>query len=250
MPTVIPVSDPTGIPLTDRELIAAHVEGDQQAFTELVRRHRDRMWGVALRTLGDREEAADALQDALISAFRNAGSYRGDAAVTTWLHRVVVNACLDRLRRRKARPADALGERDVAERVDEHRRTEARVDVQAALATLPEAQRTALVLVDLQDYSVSEAAQLLGVAEGTVKSRCSRGRTALALLLRPSQTAETSGSGGNRAEPPRVPSTEAGPTRSVTSRSRRINGRDEGRREVTDQEPPAPPNTNPISGGW
>src|SRR3954468_20141342 len=104
----------------DASLLRAHSDGDPNAFSELVRRHRDRMWGVALRTLGDREEAADALQDALISAFRNAGSYRGDAAVTTWLHRVVVNACLDRLRRRKARPADALGERDVPERIDEH----------------------------------------------------------------------------------------------------------------------------------
>jgi RNA polymerase sigma-70 factor (ECF subfamily) len=250
MPTVSPVSDPTDTPLTDRELIAAHVEGDQHAFTELVRRHRDRMWAVALRTLGDREEAADALQDALISAFRNAGSYRGDAAVTTWLHRVVVNACLDRLRRRKARPADALGERDVPERVDEHRRTEARIDVQAALATLPESQRMALILVDLQDYSVSEAAQILGVAEGTVKSRCSRARTALALHLRPPVDGETSANGGNRAEPPHVPTTGADPIRSVTSRSRRITGRDEGRHEATGQEPPVPPHTNLTSGGW
>lgn len=250
MPTASPVSDPTDIPLTDRELLAAHVAGDQNAFTELVRRHRDRMWAVALRTLGDRDEAADGLQDALISAFRNAGSYRGDAAVTTWLHRIVVNACLDRLRRRKARPADALGERDVVERVDEHRRTEARIDVQAALATLPASQRMALVLVDLQDYSVSEAAQILGVAEGTVKSRCSRARTALALLLRPAVATETSASDGNRSESPHVRTTGTDPTRSVTSRSRRIAGRDEGRREATGQEPPAPPHTSTTSGGW
>ena len=68
-------------------------------------RHRDRLWAVAIRTLGDPEEAADALQDAMISAFRRASSFRGDSAVTTWLHRIVVNACLDRLRRRAARPA-------------------------------------------------------------------------------------------------------------------------------------------------
>ena len=169
---------------TDRELMRDHVDGDPHAFGELVRRHRDRMWAVALRTLGDREEAADALQDALVSAFRNAASYRGDAAVTTWLHRVVVNACLDRVRRRQARPSVPLGDTEVASRRDDHAATEARLDVRAALATLPEPQRAAILLVDMEDMSVAEAAQVLGVAEGTVKSRCSRGRLALSQALR------------------------------------------------------------------
>jgi RNA polymerase sigma-70 factor (ECF subfamily) len=77
---------------TDAELLRAHVDGDAHAFQTLMFRHRDRLWAVALRTTGDREEAADGLQDAMISAFRNAGSFRGEAAVT-WLHRVVVNTC-------------------------------------------------------------------------------------------------------------------------------------------------------------
>lgn len=171
---------------TDRELMAAHVDGDPDAFAELVRRHQGRLWAVAVRTVRDREEAADALQDALVSAYRNAASYRGDAAVTTWLHRVVVNACLDRLRRAKARPASALSEHsDLPQRGDDHARTETRLDVGAALARLPEHQRAAIVLVDLHDLPLAEAAKVLGVAEGTVKSRCSRGRAALALLLRP-----------------------------------------------------------------
>src|SRR3954463_15087046 len=91
---------------SDQDLLALHAAGDPDAFGELVRRHRDRLWAVALRTLGDREEAADAVQEALVSAFRAAGrgAFRGDAAVTTWLHRIVVNACLDRVRRRAARP--------------------------------------------------------------------------------------------------------------------------------------------------
>ena len=76
----------------DRALLRAHVEGDPDAFGELFRRHRDRMWAVALRTTRNRELASDCVQDAFISAFRRAGSYRGDAAVTTWLHRIVVNA--------------------------------------------------------------------------------------------------------------------------------------------------------------
>jgi RNA polymerase sigma-70 factor (ECF subfamily) len=89
-------------PRDDTALLHAHVQGDPRAFGELFHRHRDRLWAVALRTTGDREEAADALQDALLSAYRAAERFRGDSAVTTWLHRIVVNACLDRLRRRQA----------------------------------------------------------------------------------------------------------------------------------------------------
>ncbi|GAB3241139.1 RNA polymerase sigma factor SigM [Kineosporia babensis] len=168
----------------DRRLIAAHLTGDPDAFSTIVRRHADRLWAVALRTTGDPEEAADAVQDAMVSALRYADHYRGDAAVSTWLHRIVVNASLDRLRRRAARPSVPLGERDVEAGGDQHAATLARLDVRAALAKLPEAQRVALVLVDLEDVPVAEAAQLLGVAEGTVKSRCSRARVALAQLLR------------------------------------------------------------------
>jgi RNA polymerase sigma-70 factor (ECF subfamily) len=192
----------------DRALMAAHVAGDPDAFTELVRRHRDRLWAVALRTMRDREDASDALQDALLSAFRNAAAYRGDAAVTTWLHRVVVNACLDRMRRRAARPAVALGDTDVAVPYDEHAAAENRIDLTAALARLPEAQREAIVLVDVQELSVAEAAELLGVAEGTVKSRCSRGRVALARVLlgagSPASGSERANTSGNLTVGPRV----------------------------------------------
>jgi len=188
----------------DRALLAAHVAGDPEAFTLLVRRHRDRLWAVALRTMRDREEAADALQDALLSAFRNASGYRGDAAVTTWLHRVVVNACLDRMRRRAVRPSVPLGSTDVPAPGDDQRALEDRLDVAAALARLPEAQRTAIVLVDLQDMPVAEAAAVLGVAEGTVKSRCSRGRLALARIFRGEEPEEPGAAAGNLPVPPRV----------------------------------------------
>ncbi|HZI96464.1 MAG TPA: RNA polymerase sigma factor SigM [Actinomycetales bacterium] len=186
-----PTGDDDG-PAHDSELMAAHVAGDPDAFAELVRRHTDRLWAVAVRTLRDPDEAADAVQDALVSAFRSAAGYRGDAAVTTWLHRIVVNACLDRLRRAKSRPTVPLPE-DGRERPDvqrpvrdEHAATETRLDVSAALARLPDHQRAALVLVDMEDMAVAEAAVVLGVAEGTVKSRCARGRAALAEILRPS----------------------------------------------------------------
>jgi RNA polymerase sigma-70 factor (ECF subfamily) len=167
----------------DRELIRRHLDGDPDAFGELFRRHRDRMWAVALRTTGNRELAADCVQDAFVSAFRRASSYRGDAAVTTWLHRIVVNACLDRLRR--DRPTSELPEYDLADRHDDVGAAETRLDVREALARLPEGQRMALVLVDMHGMSVAEAAAVLEVAEGTVKSRCSRGREALAALLAP-----------------------------------------------------------------
>jgi RNA polymerase sigma-70 factor, ECF subfamily len=166
----------------DRTLLKAHVDGDPDAFGELFRRHRDRMWAVALRTTGNRELASDCVQDAFISAFRRASSYRGDAAVTTWLHRIVVNACLDRLRRDK--PTSQLPEYELADRHDAESSVDVRLDVRQALDRLPEGQRLALILVDMHGLSVLEAAQVLEVAEGTVKSRCSRGREAMAQLLR------------------------------------------------------------------
>jgi len=167
--------------LDDRALIRAHLEGHPDAFGEVFRRHKDRMWAVALRTCGDPELAADAVQDAFLSAFRRADAYRGDAAVTTWLHRIVVNACLDRLRRRK--PTSELPEVELPDPRDGYASLEVQLDIQEALAALPEGQRAALVLVDMYAVPVNEAADILGVAEGTVKSRCSRGRAALAHLL-------------------------------------------------------------------
>ncbi len=166
---------------TDAELLAAHCAGDQDAFGEIFRRHKDRMWAVAVRTCGDREMASDCLQEAFIAAYRRAASFRGEAAVTTWLHRIVVNACLDRLRR--SRPTAPLPEYDLTDGRDEHASTVTRLDVREALSRLPEGQRLALVLVDMHGMPVAEAAEVLGVAEGTIKSRCSRGRAALAELL-------------------------------------------------------------------
>jgi RNA polymerase sigma-70 factor (ECF subfamily) len=185
----------------DRALLEAHVAGDPDAFGELVRLHRDRLYAVALRTLGpaEREEAADAVQDALLSAYRAAAGYRGEARVSTWLHRVVVNACLDRVRRRAVRPTVPLPGPGPGEPVapgDALAARETALDVQDALAALPVEQRAALVLVDLHGLPVEEAATALGVPVGTVKSRCSRGRARLAVAL---------GSLRNAAPPASVP---------------------------------------------
>jgi RNA polymerase sigma-70 factor (ECF subfamily) len=174
--------------LDDAAVLARHVAGDREAFGELFRRHRDRLWAVAVRTLGDREEAADALQDAMVSAYRAAGSFRGDSAVTTWLHRVVVNACLDRIRRRTTRPTVPLPEVETEPRIqsrpDAIAASDLRMTLRDALATLPDEQRAALVLVDVEGYSVEETARLLGVQPGTVKSRCARARAKLLPLVR------------------------------------------------------------------
>jgi RNA polymerase sigma-70 factor (ECF subfamily) len=181
----------------DRALLAAHVAGDPDAFSTLVRRHQDRLWAVALRTLGNREEAADALQDALLSAFRSAATYRGDARVTTWMHRIVVNACLDRVRREKVRPTVAMpddgGPADPHDRLGDR---ETAIEIETALAGLPAEQRAALVLVDVHGMPVDDVAAVLGVPVGTVKSRCFRGRARLAGQL---------GHLRNRPLPPAVP---------------------------------------------
>ncbi|GAA0681407.1 RNA polymerase sigma factor SigM [Streptomyces cellulosae] len=195
--------------VSDQELLTRHVEGDADAFGEIVRRHRDRLWAVALRTLGDREEAADAVQDALVSAYRAAHTFRGHSAVTTWLHRITVNACLDRARKaasRKTAPVDDTERLEQllephesasapAERNDLHRQ------LIEAMGTLPPDQRAALVLVDMQGYPVAEAARILDVPTGTVKSRCARGRAKLLPLLthlRPGGTGEEDHRGGGR----------------------------------------------------
>ncbi|WP_327696210.1 RNA polymerase sigma factor SigM [Streptomyces sp. NBC_00459] len=218
--------------VSDQDLLARHVDGDPDAFGEIVRRHRDRLWAVALRTLGDREEAADAVQDALVSAYRAAHTFRGQSAVTTWLHRITVNACLDRARKaasRKTSPVDDTERLEQllephesasapAERNDLHRQ------LIEALGTLPPDQRAALVLVDMQGYPVAEAARVLDVPTGTVKSRCARGRARLLPLLthlRPEKTGDCkeSSDGRNRAEgtsvPPAAGPKDAGPSDSA-----------------------------------
>ena len=171
--------------LSDDELLARHGAGDGAAFGVLVARHRDRAWAVALRTLGDPNDAADAVQEAFVKAYRTAGSFRGDALFTTWLHRIVVNACLDLMRRNRVRPTSPLDDQaaTVADPADPIGRTELGHDVVRALARITPDQRAAIVLVDVEGYSVEEAASVLGVAAGTVKSRCHRGRAQLAELL-------------------------------------------------------------------
>jgi RNA polymerase sigma-70 factor, ECF subfamily len=169
----------------DDELLARHVEGDPDAFNELIDRHRDRLWAVALRTLGHPEDAADALQDALLSAYRGAAGFRGGSAITTWLHRIVVNACLDLARRKAVRPTEPLLTDPASERPgrDAVAERETSLAVMAALRTLSPEQAAAVVLVDIEGYPVNDVAEMLQVPVGTIKSRCARARARLAEQL-------------------------------------------------------------------
>lgn len=195
---------------TDQDILARHVAGDHDAFSELVRRHRDRLWAVALKTLGDREEAADAVQDAFVSAYRAAHTFRGQAAVTTWLHRITVNACLDRVRKASSRRTAPIPEPDRLEALLEPHesaaapaeRQDLRRELHIALQELPVEQRAALVLVDMEGYSVAEAARILDAPVGTIKSRCARGRARLLPLLRHLRTGGERKHGAQRNQPP------------------------------------------------
>ncbi len=171
----------TSFPRSDADLLTAHVGGDRDAFAELISRHHRRLYRLARATTRSAEDADDALQDALLAAHRGAPSFRNDAAVGSWLHRIVVNACLDRLRRTKAHPTVPL--EDVYPVADRTAQVETAITVQRALMRLPVEQRAAVVAVDMQGYSVADTAALLGIAEGTVKSRCARARVRLAELL-------------------------------------------------------------------
>lgn len=171
---------------SDVELLSAHVAGEADAFTSLVHRHHEHLWMTARRTSYTNEDAADALQEALLSAHRTAATFRADAAVRSWLHKIVVNACLDRIRRNRSRPTVSLTNEDdiqPADGRDHMSAVETSIEVHKALMSLPPEQRSAVVAVDMEGYSVADAARMLGVPTGTIKSRCARGRLKLVIQL-------------------------------------------------------------------
>jgi RNA polymerase sigma-70 factor (ECF subfamily) len=176
----------------DHELITAAQGGDNGALDALLRRHYDRIWALCRRLAGNHADAQDATQEALIAVARGLRSFDGRAAFTTWSYRVATNACLDELRRRARRPVL---------RADSHDHDEGgggavvvdpgplpdhvidRLDIDGALAQLPDDFRAAVVLRDLCDLEYADIADLLGVPPGTVRSRIARGRAQLARQL-------------------------------------------------------------------
>lgn len=171
---------------SDSELLRAHVSGDSFAFAELISRHQRSLWLLAVRTSYSTEDAADSLQEALLSAHRMSQSFRFDAKVSTWLHRIVVNACLDRRRRNRIQPAIPIGDPDAMQSPDARDETalvDLSVSIGRALLKLPEDQRAVIVALDVHGMSMAETSDMLGISVGTVKSRSSRGRVRLARAL-------------------------------------------------------------------
>ena len=161
-------------------------EGDSEAFAELVRRHEGRVYSIALRMTGREEDAHDAAQDAFVAAYRKLSSFRGDAAFTTWLHRVTVNATYDLLRKRARAPepvADVPEQAAASHVEDPAGRVAQQLEVREALTLVSEEYRAVLVLRDMEDLPIEEVAEILGLPVGTVKSRCHRARVALGRIL-------------------------------------------------------------------
>jgi RNA polymerase sigma-70 factor (ECF subfamily) len=170
----------------DEDLVRRCLGGDRSAFGVLFERHERRVYNLALRMTGCEEDARDATQDAFLTALRKLASFRGEAAFTTWLHRVTVNACYDLLRKRSRAPLlDRLPEHQpepppVPDHADQ---TGLLIDVQRALLEVPEGFRAVMILHDVQDLPYEQVAEIVGVPVGTVKSRLHRGRVALARAL-------------------------------------------------------------------
>lgn len=198
-------------PSRDEELVRSYLSGDRAAFAALVDRHERRVYNIALRMTGSEEDARDATQDAFLTVLRKLSSFRGEAAFTTWLHRVTVNACYDLLRRRRRSP--------LLERESEDGRTvepppapdhadtsNLSIDVQRALMEVPEEFRVVMILHDVHDLRQEEVAAIVGIPVGTVKSRLHRGRVALARAM-----------GVEREDTPGEPSDVAHPSEGTVS---------------------------------
>jgi RNA polymerase sigma-70 factor, ECF subfamily len=186
---------------SDAALLARLRGGDGAAFEELVRTYMGRMLRVARRFLMNEEDARDAVQDAFVSAFRSIGGFEGTAALGTWLHRIVVNAALVRLRTRRRHPEEDL-EPYLPRFADDGHQLEPSVPwsepadaaleraelgsmVRAAIDQLPDTYRVVLLLRDIEELPPAEVAEMLGITTNAVKIRLHRARQALRTLLDP-----------------------------------------------------------------
>lgn len=197
--------DPAGsMDPRERSIIEGMRAGDDRAFERLVRDNIGPLHAVALRLLQNQADADDAVQEAFLSAYRNFSSFRGDARLATWLHRIVVNAALNRLRRRKRQPDHGAVIIDVSDLLPRYgedgrpeelhqqwvrpadelaARAETREQVRQMIDKLPENYRTVLILRDIEELSTTETGELLQLNPGTVKVRLHRARQALRNLF-------------------------------------------------------------------
>ena len=163
--------------LDDAILVRAAKDGDVDAFEELVRRYQTPIYRVALRMLGSRADAQDAVQETFVRAWRAMPHFRQDSAISTWLYRIVTRRCLDRIAAR--RTTDTLGEIELEAGPDPAQAAERRERLRAvtrAIASLPPEQRAALVLREFEGLSYQEVAQILGTSLPAVKGRIHRAR--------------------------------------------------------------------------
>ena len=185
-------------PARDEDLVRRYLSGDRAAFAALVERHERRVYNLALRMTGREEDARDATQDAFLTVLRKLSSFRGEAAFTTWLHRVTVNTCYDLLRKRQRSPLLERGDDDLPAlepppAPDPADASSLSLDVRQALMQVPEDFRAVMILHDVHDLPQEEVAAILGVPVGTVKSRLHRGRVALARAMGLSRRVPTNG---------------------------------------------------------
>ena len=184
-----------GTPVEEQELecIRRCQQGDPQAFEEIVKLYEKRIYNLSFRMMGNHEDANDLAQEAFIRVYHSIEQFRGDARFSTWLYRIATNVCLDELRKRSRRQTESLDEpvptadgevlREIPDWAnnpeEELDRSEIQNMVQRGIQALPDEQRTALILRDLQGHTYEEIAEILDISLGTVKSRINRGRMAL-----------------------------------------------------------------------
>jgi RNA polymerase sigma-70 factor, ECF subfamily len=173
--------------LSDEELMSLYQEGNVDALGFLLKRLRPKMDQVVRSQILDRELANDAIQEACIVIFKNAHTFRGDSKVFTWIYRLLVNACIDLLRKERTRSSRNVNDEALISVADESANFEnkknAELAIRSALKSLPEDQRSAISMVWIEGFTVEQTAEMLGVPIGTVKSRCDRGKKALAEAL-------------------------------------------------------------------
>ena len=175
---------------TELDLVERCRRGELGAFETLYRQHSGRLFSLAVRMLGNPADAEDLLQEIFLSAHRKLESFRGESALGTWLYRLAMNQILDHVRSRAARTSqmtDGLDDATLLADASGHRladRAIARVDLERALAELPEGCRAAFVLHDVEGLEHREVSEVLGIAEGTSKSQVHKARLRLRGLLR------------------------------------------------------------------
>lgn len=181
-----PEPEPAPPELDEQTLVIRAQEGDARAFEQLARRHQDALYRLAVRVMGDAGEAEDALQEALLDAWRRIGRFRGDSAFSTWMYRIVTNRCLGMLRRRRPVPVEQIEAPAPA-----HDSPERAVERDAGLAALGRAVqelsddlRICWVLRELEGLSYAEISEITGASEDAVRGRIHRARTRLAEVLR------------------------------------------------------------------